>query len=160
MTRRYCPTCDRWIWSTQASPKPRLGGSSCPHCGANTLPAVGERRWPSVVCGELLSAEKHWEVLRSLAADYANHSLRPIVVVDGQVEPTPIELPDNLRAALQDAAERVAKLRHEYALLPPDDRNQAAVALGSRTSEKKTAAARLNAKKGGWPKGRPRKPQT
>lgn len=32
--------------------------------------------------------------------------------------------------------------------------------LGSRTSPKKAAAARENAKKGGWPKGRPRKPPT
>lgn len=30
---------------------------------------------------------------------------------------------------------------------------------GSKTSEKKTAAVRKNAKKGGWPKGRPRKPK-
>ena len=36
-------------------------------------------------------------------------------------------------------------------------KNPAAVALGRMTSEKKKAAARLNAKKGGWPKGRPRK---
>lgn len=28
---------------------------------------------------------------------------------------------------------------------------------GSQKSEKKTAASRLNAKKGGWPKGKPRK---
>ena len=32
--------------------------------------------------------------------------------------------------------------------------------LGSRTSEKKASASRKNAKKGGWPKGRPRKPST
>jgi len=32
----------------------------------------------------------------------------------------------------------------------------AAAILGSRTSPKKAAAARENAKKGGWPKGRPR----
>lgn len=30
---------------------------------------------------------------------------------------------------------------------------------GKATSKAKTAAARKNAKKGGWPKGRPRKPQ-
>ena len=34
----------------------------------------------------------------------------------------------------------------------------AAAAMGSMRSEKKTAAARENAKKGGWPKGKPRKP--
>ncbi len=28
---------------------------------------------------------------------------------------------------------------------------------GSKTSEKKTAASKENAKKGGWPKGKPRK---
>lgn len=40
-------------------------------------------------------------------------------------------------------------------------KNPAAVALGrlggSATSKSKTKAARLNAKKGGWPKGRKRK---
>lgn len=36
-------------------------------------------------------------------------------------------------------------------------KNPAAVALGSVRSEKKAAAARENGKKGGWPKGRPRK---
>jgi hypothetical protein len=30
---------------------------------------------------------------------------------------------------------------------------------GSVSSDAKTAAARLNAKKGGWPKGKPRKPK-
>jgi hypothetical protein len=30
---------------------------------------------------------------------------------------------------------------------------------GSVTSDAKTAAARLNARKGGWPKGKPRKPK-
>ena len=30
---------------------------------------------------------------------------------------------------------------------------------GNATSEAKTLAARENAKKGGWPKGRPRKPK-
>lgn len=41
-------------------------------------------------------------------------------------------------------------------------KNPAAVALGKlggrAKSEAKTKAARENAKKGGWPKGRPRKP--
>jgi len=41
-------------------------------------------------------------------------------------------------------------------------KNPAAVALGrlggSATSKAKTKAARINAKKGGWPKGRKRKP--
>ena len=40
-------------------------------------------------------------------------------------------------------------------------KNPAAVALGrlggAARSEKKAEAARMNAKKGGWPKGRPRK---
>jgi len=31
---------------------------------------------------------------------------------------------------------------------------------GKATSEAKTQAARENAKKGGWPKGKPRKPKT
>ena len=42
-------------------------------------------------------------------------------------------------------------------------KNPAAVALGllggKATSEAKTTAARENAKKGGWPKGKPRKPK-
>ena len=38
-------------------------------------------------------------------------------------------------------------------------KNAAAVALGSIRSEKKAAAARLNGKKGGWPKGRKRGPR-
>lgn len=42
------------------------------------------------------------------------------------------------------------------------DSTTAAAALGrlggQATSEAKTAAARINAKKGGWPKGKPRKP--
>ena len=37
--------------------------------------------------------------------------------------------------------------------------SQAAAALGSIKSERKTAAARENAKKGGWPKGKARKPK-
>ena len=40
----------------------------------------------------------------------------------------------------------------------------AAAALGRRggqaKSRRKTAAVRLNARKGGWPKGRPRKPKS
>lgn len=39
-----------------------------------------------------------------------------------------------------------------------DDYVGAAVTLGSIKSEKKAAASRENGKKGGWPKGRPRKP--
>jgi len=42
-------------------------------------------------------------------------------------------------------------------------KNPAAVALGrmggKKKSKRKTEAARRNAKKGGWPKGRPRKPR-
>lgn len=42
-------------------------------------------------------------------------------------------------------------------------KNPAAVALGrlggKATSEAKAVAARENAKKGGWPKGKPRKPK-
>lgn len=42
-------------------------------------------------------------------------------------------------------------------------KNAAAVALGrlggKATSEAKATAARENAKKGGWPKGKPRKPK-
>jgi len=42
-------------------------------------------------------------------------------------------------------------------------KNKAAVALGRlggmATSKAKTQAARANAKKGGWPKGKPRKPK-
>lgn len=42
-------------------------------------------------------------------------------------------------------------------------KNPAAVTLGrlggKATSEAKAAAARENAKKGGWPKGKPRKPK-
>ena len=42
-------------------------------------------------------------------------------------------------------------------------KNPAAVALGrlggKATSEAKASAARENAKKGGWPKGKPRKPK-
>jgi hypothetical protein len=42
-------------------------------------------------------------------------------------------------------------------------KNPAAVALGrlggKATSEAKATAARENAKKGGWPKGKPRKPK-
>jgi hypothetical protein len=38
-------------------------------------------------------------------------------------------------------------------------KNPAAVALGSIRSEKKAAAARLNGRKGGWPKGRKRGPK-
>lgn len=45
----------------------------------------------------------------------------------------------------------------------PDTKNPAAVALGALggrvSSAAKTEAARLNAKKGGWPKGRPRGPK-
>jgi hypothetical protein len=44
-----------------------------------------------------------------------------------------------------------------------DDIKKAAQILGRRggqaKSERKTIAVRLNAKKGGWPKGRPRKPK-
>jgi len=36
-------------------------------------------------------------------------------------------------------------------------KNPAAVLLGSMKSEKKAIASRLNGKKGGYPKGRPRK---
>lgn len=43
-------------------------------------------------------------------------------------------------------------------------KNPAAVALGrlggSVKSEAKTEAARMNAKLGGWPKGKPRKPKS
>jgi hypothetical protein len=35
--------------------------------------------------------------------------------------------------------------------------SEAAAALGRITSEKKKASSKKNAKKGGWPKGRPRK---
>ena len=37
---------------------------------------------------------------------------------------------------------------------------RAASLLGSMTSERKARASRENGKKGGWPKGRPRKPTT
>ena len=37
--------------------------------------------------------------------------------------------------------------------------SEMAAELGRRTSERKTEAARRNAKKGGWPKGKPRKPK-
>lgn len=37
------------------------------------------------------------------------------------------------------------------------ERSDAAAAMGRATSPAKTAAARRNAKKGGWPKGRARK---
>lgn len=37
------------------------------------------------------------------------------------------------------------------------EKNPHAVALGSRTSEKKRKASKENGKKGGWPKGKPRK---
>ena len=39
------------------------------------------------------------------------------------------------------------------------DRSDAAAALGHSTSPAKTNAARENGKRGGWEKGRPRKPQ-
>jgi hypothetical protein len=43
-------------------------------------------------------------------------------------------------------------------------KNPAAVALGRlggrKRSAAKAAAARLNGRKGGWPKGRPRKPKS
>ena len=57
--------------------------------------------------------------------------------------------------------------REDGAVLAPDgswigERDPSAVALGrmggSAKSPAKTAAARMNAKKGGWPKGKPRKP--
>ncbi len=57
--------------------------------------------------------------------------------------------------------------QHQYGELRPVPhncprsitKNQAAVALGSIRSPKKAAAARLNGKKGGWPKGRKRGPR-
>lgn len=39
-----------------------------------------------------------------------------------------------------------------------NEKNPAAVALGSMTSDKKKKSSRENGKKGGWPKGRKRKP--
>lgn len=41
-----------------------------------------------------------------------------------------------------------------------EKRSAAAAALGSITSERKASAARENGKRGGWPKGRSRKPET
>ena len=56
------------------------------------------------------------------------------------------------------------RVDHVPRSLHPAMKNEAAVALGrlggKATSEAKAAASRLNGKKGGWPKGKPRKTTT
>ena len=56
-------------------------------------------------------------------------------------------------AASQLAAAKVVNPSDEHVAI----RSEAGRRLGSITSFKKAEAARLNGKKGGWPKGRPRK---
>ena len=69
------------------------------------------------LASELHEAHTYRTALVELAAEYLALDCRPIVVIDGQVEPRNLSdiLPDELTIALYEASEAIHELHYELA---------------------------------------------
>lgn len=106
---------------------------------------------------DVLGDGQRHEVTATITTDHSASSYgQSVIVLDTDGEALDITSWVLLNYQIVDATTEEFELLKRVLIVDP---RMAAVALGSVTSERKAKSSRENAKKGGWPKGKPRKPK-